>query len=161
MLSKQVKQRRAVNRMKRSYRGSAAMKLLGISPEVLAHVGKMAVRKRKALERALSPHWYESKRDLTLEPNFPQLESFRFAAVQLFDTKGQLMKTIDGSMSANIPAEQKQAFDKVFSDKREMKVSDIGDTSGLHAMYPAGHWGWKVGGPELNPELHVKKDTHE
>lgn len=37
-------------------------------------------------------------------------------------------------------------------------VQAIGDTSGLKAMYPADHWGWKIGGPELNPELHPKKD---
>ena len=182
MLSKEVKQRIALNRRRRALKTDirVILKKIGVSQRVAVldspkppvsalsvFMNKQFAKRKDIRARLLAEgaksmqHWDERRRDMTLTPDFPQLESFHFDAIQLFDTKGKLLKTVDGSISANITEAEKQAFDKVFSDKREMKASDMLDTSGLSAMYPAGHWGWKVGGPELNPELHPRKNTDE
>ena len=48
-----------------------------------------------------------------------------------------------------------QALNKL---RNSQSVVRLDDTSLVDSLYPKGHWDWKVGGPELNPELHPKKD---
>ena len=145
MLSKQVKDRRFMNKLKRTITGHRAVKVLGISPEVLADQERVS-RAMPVPRRAFTgdPSRVPVLTDVVADP---RIKTY----VDPGDPNSKLSQMRRGPQELRL-LEPNIRYAPLAELTPEQLRAHITDTSSLKAMYPAGHMDWKIGGPELSPQ---------